>query len=515
VLPWAKPCRRHHPSGYPAIAVQSQVPNPGVVGWPLSAIGASAAVASEGTFPANICGVVFAEAVSMWEFLGSALSAIPSAASSKYAFGAYAMAILGYVITVWRVVRNKNLLENLQKLPPKDRLSALEIETGGVRLAAGISPEQWVRSRIHRYYLFAFLATCAVVCAIAALAVWSGVTYVESVTVINNEYRQSNNGESLSISDLQHIKDLIEGATAHDAEQVQAAFNQLSDKARTAYERAYPSTKDNLPPPDELNRGAGKTSPPAVPNVQEAAGKTPPPTTPSAPETEANSSILKAKVIALNATIRGVIDGNSDARYFTFTMPGTRRDYIDVVLTNESTTLSPQITVYNPDKGEQGRNYNSTSGGDVSYSFVAQPNIRYYIGVSCYNSSSGSYQLTARPRNAYDAYEPNDDILSAASIVIGKTIEAGIMDPDDVDYFRFDTDKKTKLSIVLENRSTTLSPQITVYNPDKGEQGRNYNSTSGGDVSYSFVAQPDSRYYVKVSRYNNSFGNYALTIRAE
>jgi hypothetical protein len=59
----------------------------------------------------------------MWQFLTSALSAIPSAASNEYSFGAYALVICAYVITVRRVARNKNLLENLQKLPAKDRLS--------------------------------------------------------------------------------------------------------------------------------------------------------------------------------------------------------------------------------------------------------------------------------------------------------------------------------------------------------------------------------------------------------
>jgi hypothetical protein len=117
----------------------------------------------------------------MWEFFQSALSAIPSAASNKYAFGAYALAISAYVFTVRRVVRHKNLLENIQKLPSKDRLSALEIEIGGVRLAAGISPEQWVRSRIHIYYLFAFLATCVVVITIAALAASETVKEAEVV----------------------------------------------------------------------------------------------------------------------------------------------------------------------------------------------------------------------------------------------------------------------------------------------------------------------------------------------
>ena len=141
----------------------------------------------------------------MWEFLSAALSAIPSAVTNGYALTAYALAIAAYIITVWRVARNKNLLENIQKLPPKDRLSALEIETGGVRLAAGISPEQWVRSRIHRYYLFAFFATCAVVVIVVALAVLKGANFSRTLTIINNEYRQASNGEALSGSDLKHI----------------------------------------------------------------------------------------------------------------------------------------------------------------------------------------------------------------------------------------------------------------------------------------------------------------------
>jgi hypothetical protein len=221
----------------------------------------------------------------MWEFLTSALSAIPSAASNKYALGAYALAICAYVITVWRVARNKNLLDNLQKLPSKDRLSALEIETGGVRLAAGISPEQWVRSRIHKYYLFAFLATCAVAVAIAALAAWKGATYVGTLTIINNEYQRSNNGESLSSSDLQHIKELIDAATTRDPEQARTAFNQLSEKARAAYEGAYPLTKDNLPSPGDLTSGASTT---------------PPVTKPSAVATDRNPATARTEVNLLS-----------------------------------------------------------------------------------------------------------------------------------------------------------------------------------------------------------------------
>src|SRR6202042_869963 len=104
-------------------------------------------------------------------------------------------------------------------------------------------------------------------------------------------------------------------------------------------------------------------------------------------------------------------------------------------------------------------------------------------------------------------------ILSAASIAVGKTIEAGIMDPSDVDYYRFESGNNEKLVVSLENRSTTLAPTITVYNPDKGKQSELANTTRGGDVSLSFAARPNSRYFVEVSSYyGDGHGNYALTV---
>jgi hypothetical protein len=424
------------------------------------------------------------------------VAAIPSAASSGYALAAYALVVAAYVFTVWRVARNKNLLKHIEKLPPKDRLKAFEIETGGVRLAAGISPEQWVRSRIHKYYLLAFLATCAVAVAVTALAMLKGANYIGTLTIINNEYRQSHEGQSLSSSDLQHIKELIEAAMTRDPQSARIAFNKLSGPARAAYERAYPLAKDDLVSPEELSAGGATTS--AQPGT-------------STRETEPNDDILNANPIPLNATISAAIDGASDTDYFTFTTSDPRRDYIDIVLNNESTTLAPTITVYNPDKSAQRPQTNSTRGGDVSYAFVARPNS--HVKISPYYDY-GKYRLTVRPRKAFDDYEPNDEILNAKSIVTGKAIKANIMDPDDVDYYTFETDNNVKLVISLENRSSTLAPRITVYNPDKSAQRPQTNSTRGGDVSYSFPAQSNSRYYLSVSAYYD-YGDYTLIVRPD
>ena len=148
--------------------------------------------------------------------------------------------IAAYIFTVWRVARNKNLLENLEKLPPKDRMKVLEIEMGGVRLAKGISPEQWVRSRIHQYYLFAFFATCAVVVAIFALAVYArntdpartGATFINNVTLVEQQYLQINNNQPLDAQLKQQIKEAIELTAQREFARAQEAFLRLPDAAR-------------------------------------------------------------------------------------------------------------------------------------------------------------------------------------------------------------------------------------------------------------------------------------------
>jgi hypothetical protein len=118
------------------------------------------------------------------EFLQALLAAVPAAASSGYGLAAYALATLACVFFIWRVVRNKNLLEHIEKLPPEDRLRALEIEMGGARLAKGLSPEQWLRSKVQLYYLLAFLAICAAIVAVMALAGLQGARILNALTII-------------------------------------------------------------------------------------------------------------------------------------------------------------------------------------------------------------------------------------------------------------------------------------------------------------------------------------------
>ena len=77
-------------------------------------------------------------------FLEKALAALPGVATSPLAFVAYLAAVTACAGIAWRVNRNRQLLQHLDKLPEKARLEALRMEMGAVRLKSGLSPEQWI-----------------------------------------------------------------------------------------------------------------------------------------------------------------------------------------------------------------------------------------------------------------------------------------------------------------------------------------------------------------------------------
>src|SRR5687768_11495466 len=102
--------------------------------------------------------------------LQTVLQAIPAAASSPLAFGAYAIALGVWAFIAWRTMRNRALLTHLQKLPKGDRLAALKAEMGHVELKEGLSPEQWLKSRMQSYILVAFAILSVTIVVVVGMA---------------------------------------------------------------------------------------------------------------------------------------------------------------------------------------------------------------------------------------------------------------------------------------------------------------------------------------------------------
>ena len=102
------------------------------------------------------------------EFFDSALKALPVTATHPLAFLGYALLVLCWLIVELRVRRNRNLLTRIDKIPAKDRLEALKMEMGVVKVKGGLEPEQWLRQRIHLYY---FILTGMVLIVLLAIVI--------------------------------------------------------------------------------------------------------------------------------------------------------------------------------------------------------------------------------------------------------------------------------------------------------------------------------------------------------
>lgn len=97
------------------------------------------------------------------------LTALQIAASNPLAYSAYIATVIAWFVIAWKVHRHQILLKHISLLPEKDRLAAISLEMGAVQVKGGASPEQWLRSRIHTYYLVGFCVMCLTIFAIVAL----------------------------------------------------------------------------------------------------------------------------------------------------------------------------------------------------------------------------------------------------------------------------------------------------------------------------------------------------------
>lgn len=104
------------------------------------------------------------------EFITHALKALPGVASSPLALIGYIVAVGAWLLIALKVQRHKSLLTNLEKLPSRHRLAALKDEMGVVPLKESLTAEQYLKSRIHLYYILAFAILCLTVVVLFVVA---------------------------------------------------------------------------------------------------------------------------------------------------------------------------------------------------------------------------------------------------------------------------------------------------------------------------------------------------------
>ncbi len=134
---------------------------------------------------------------------------------------------------------------------------------------------------------------------------------------------------------------------------------------------------------------------------------------------------------------------------------------------------------------------------------------------SHYQSHTGVYLVRATAQKAYDAHEPNEDILHAKKVAEGESVEAKIMDKHDVDFFRIDGLAEKDVTITIQNKSTTLHPYVALYNGSKSKIKDVSNKTPGGDLSHAFKSKSDVLYVRIADHYTSNAGEYILKVEGK
>jgi len=223
-------------------------------------------------------------------------------------------------------------------------------------------------------------------------------------------------------------------------------------------------------------------------------------------------SITSPASAKIGMTVAGEItDDKGPSHFYQFDNPGTLRDVVKFRLENKSTTLKPDMKFYNADRSGMSEKYDGTPGASVEQMISLDPGQTIYVEVLPYGSV-GKYELSALPQHAYDANEPNDDQLKPSTLKFGDSVEGSIMDDKDNDWFHVTAPSTGKVTIALENLSTTLKPDVTLYNQAKSGLMQKYDGTPGAGLDFIVDLTPGQDFYVQILPYGST-GKYRLTTR--
>lgn len=229
-------------------------------------------------------------------------------------------------------------------------------------------------------------------------------------------------------------------------------------------------------------------------------------------EQEPNNDAFQANVVRTGAAYTGAVTDPEDKDYLKFQLQSSVRDWVEIDLQNKSTTLRPNVAVFDADKNQIHSEYRATSGANLKFSFVANPGSDYYLEVTKFGGEGGQYQLTTKPLKSYDQFEPNDDLASAKPLKTGAAVEGNVMDKADEDWYRVSAVPGAGIKVALENLSDTLTPDIQIRDAQKNQIAHEYRTSGGANVEVVAKSQPGADYIVRVASFGGNAGKYRLKV---
>ncbi len=211
--------------------------------------------------------------------------------------------------------------------------------------------------------------------------------------------------------------------------------------------------------------------------------------------------------IGVGESIQGHIDYADEADVFELRADAGQFYQIDVAL---GTLEDSVLTIYDANGWEVAFNDDYGSGAASRIDWRAPSSDPYYVVVSAYDDSTGSYTLTVETVDVTDDY-PNSLDLALRALTPGESINGAIDYEYDVDLFSFSADagESYQIDVFL---GTLEDSVLTIYDADGWEVA--YNDDYGGGSASRVVwdVYDDGVYYIEVSGYDSATGAYVLSV---
>ena len=200
----------------------------------------------------------------------------------------------------------------------------------------------------------------------------------------------------------------------------------------------------------------------------------------------------------------GDIELDGDRDFFFFSAEGGREYRIETHLGFDTV-----LVLYGPDGGYLVEDDDSGDSGASLLEWVAPSSDTYYIEVSGFSGTLGTYQLSLSVLGAQPPDDHGDDRSGATRIRDGEFLDGDIERDGDRDFFFFSAERGREYRIETHLGFDTV---LVLYGPDGGYLVEDDDSGDSGASLLEWVAPSSDTYYIEVSGFDGTPGTYQLSI---
>ena len=223
----------------------------------------------------------------------------------------------------------------------------------------------------------------------------------------------------------------------------------------------------------------------------------------------------------------GDIERDGDRDFFFFSAERGREYRIETHLGSNNDTV---LFLYGPDGGYLDEDDDSGEDAASRLEWVAPSSDTYYIEVSGFDGTPGTYQLSlfelgrpaARPAATaaaqpqptaapYSGDDHGDDRFDATRIRDGEFLDGDIERDGDRDFFFFSAERgrEYRIETHLGSNGDTV---LVLYGPDGGYLDEDDDSGEDAASRLEWVAPSSDTYYIEVSGFDGTPGTYQLSL---